>query len=87
MAELETDTLVCPALDRYMTEGYVDWIVWVAGIVQTGLYSDFLYVYITKWVWTSRSRKWDRFLISSRFFPPQGDARQEVCSADMNYTF
>ncbi|KAI9027767.1 ER lumen protein retaining receptor-domain-containing protein [Hyaloraphidium curvatum] len=33
---------------RYVTEGYVDWIVWVAGVVQTALYSDFLYVYVTK---------------------------------------
>jgi len=32
---------------RYMTqEGYSDWIVWVAGIVQTILYLDFFYYYI-----------------------------------------
>ena len=27
-------------------EGYSDWIVWVAGIVQTILYLDFFYYYI-----------------------------------------
>lgn len=32
---------------RYMTqEGYSDWIVWVAGIIQTVLYLDFFYYYI-----------------------------------------
>ncbi len=32
---------------RYTTqEGYSDWIVWVAGIVQTILYLDFFYYYI-----------------------------------------
>ncbi|KXS19880.1 ER lumen protein retaining receptor [Gonapodya prolifera JEL478] len=33
---------------RYYTESYVDWIAWVAGAVQTALYSDFAYIYITK---------------------------------------
>ncbi|KAF9196271.1 endoplasmic reticulum retention protein [Haplosporangium sp. Z 27] len=33
---------------RYYTEQYVDWIVWVAGTVQTGLYCDFFYIYFTK---------------------------------------
>eukprot|EP01043_Picozoa_sp_COSAG02_P117586 COSAG02_NODE_54111_length_298_cov_0.522613_1_plen_82_part_10 len=32
---------------RYMTqEGYSDWIVWVAGIIQTVLYLDFFDYYI-----------------------------------------
>ncbi|KAL1915896.1 uncharacterized protein VTP21DRAFT_6284 [Calcarisporiella thermophila] len=34
---------------RYATEpDYVDWIVWIAGSVQTALYSDFFYVYYKK---------------------------------------
>ncbi|KIL00888.1 hypothetical protein PAXRUDRAFT_821225 [Paxillus rubicundulus Ve08.2h10] len=33
---------------RYFTEGVVDPIAVVAGIVQTGLYLDFFYVYFTK---------------------------------------
>ncbi|KAF8911604.1 ER lumen protein retaining receptor-domain-containing protein [Gymnopilus junonius] len=33
---------------RYMTEGVVDPIAVTAGIVQTGLYVDFFYVYFTK---------------------------------------
>ncbi|KAG0057494.1 endoplasmic reticulum retention protein [Gryganskiella cystojenkinii] len=33
---------------RYATEGYVDWIVWVAGTIQTGLYCDFFFIYFTK---------------------------------------
>ncbi|KAG0072468.1 endoplasmic reticulum retention protein [Linnemannia elongata] len=33
---------------RYWTEYYVDWIVWIAGAVQTGLYCDFFYIYFTK---------------------------------------
>ncbi|ORY91216.1 ER lumen protein retaining receptor [Syncephalastrum racemosum] len=33
---------------RYMTEGYTDWIAWVAGLIQSALYSDFFYVYYTK---------------------------------------
>ena len=35
---------------RYYTEGYVDWIVWIAGTIQTLLYADFFYLYVTKWV-------------------------------------
>ena len=35
---------------RYWTEYYVDWIVWIAGAVQTGLYCDFFYIYFTKYV-------------------------------------
>jgi ER lumen protein retaining receptor len=37
-------------LCRYFTEGVVDPIAVVAGIVQTGLYIDFFYVYFTKCV-------------------------------------
>jgi len=33
---------------RYYTEGNVDPIAVIAGIVQTGLYADFFYVYFTK---------------------------------------
>ncbi|KAJ3087659.1 endoplasmic reticulum retention protein [Quaeritorhiza haematococci] len=34
---------------RYVTEdGKFDWIVVVSGLVQTALYSDFLYVYVTR---------------------------------------
>ncbi|ORX51309.1 ER lumen protein retaining receptor, partial [Hesseltinella vesiculosa] len=33
---------------RYATEGYTDWIAWVAGLLQTALYSDFFYIYYTK---------------------------------------
>jgi len=35
---------------RYFTEGLVDPIAVTAGIVQTGLYIDFFYVYFTKYV-------------------------------------
>ena len=35
---------------RYMTEpNYVQWIVWICGTVQTGLYLDFFYYYIQAW--------------------------------------
>ena len=37
-------------LYRYFAEGYVDQIAWLAGIVQTVLYSDFFWIYYTKWV-------------------------------------
>ncbi|KAG0362665.1 ER lumen protein retaining receptor-domain-containing protein [Gamsiella multidivaricata] len=33
---------------RYRAEYYVDWIVWIAGAVQTGLYCDFFFIYFTK---------------------------------------
>jgi ER lumen protein retaining receptor len=33
---------------RYATEGHSDWIVWIAGLVQTALYMDFFYIYFTK---------------------------------------
>lgn len=35
-------------LYRYFAEGYVDQIAWVAGVVQTVLYSDFFWIYYTK---------------------------------------
>ena len=33
---------------RFYTEGFYDWIAIVAGVVQTLLYCDFFYLYITK---------------------------------------
>lgn len=33
---------------RYMSEGHVDPIAICAGLIQTGLYADFFYVYVTK---------------------------------------
>lgn len=36
--------------NRYFTEGVVDPIAVTAGILQTGLYLDFFYVYFTKYV-------------------------------------
>ncbi|KAG2218952.1 hypothetical protein INT45_004644 [Circinella minor] len=33
---------------RYVTEGHTDVIAWVAGLLQTALYSDFFYIYYTK---------------------------------------
>lgn len=33
---------------RYYTEQFYDWIAIVAGVVQTLLYLDFFYIYITK---------------------------------------
>ncbi|OLY81073.1 ER lumen protein-retaining receptor [Smittium mucronatum] len=33
---------------RYYVEGYVDWVAWLAGIVQTLLYADFFYIYFTR---------------------------------------
>lgn len=35
---------------RYFAEGHVDPIPVIAGIIQTILYSDFFYIYYTKWV-------------------------------------
>ena len=35
-------------LYRYFAEGFVDQIAWVAGLVQTVLYSDFFWIYYTK---------------------------------------
>jgi len=35
---------------RYFAEGTVDPIAIVAGVVQTALYVDFFYVYVTKYV-------------------------------------
>ena len=36
--------------DRYFTDGSVDPIAVVAGLVQTGLYLDFFYIYFTRLV-------------------------------------
>eukprot|EP01134_Creolimax_fragrantissima_P001312 CFRG1312T1 len=33
---------------RYVVEGHVDWISIVAGVIQTVLYCDFFYLYITR---------------------------------------
>lgn len=33
---------------RYFADSYIDPIVWVAGTLQTVLYSDFFYIYYTK---------------------------------------
>lgn len=33
---------------RYYVENFLDWISIVAGVVQTVLYCDFFYLYITK---------------------------------------
>ncbi|EDV28191.1 ER lumen protein-retaining receptor 1 [Trichoplax sp. H2] len=33
---------------RYYVEGHLDWIAVLSGIVQTGLYCDFFYLYITR---------------------------------------
>ena len=35
-------------LYRYFAEGYVDQIPWLAGTIQTILYSDFFWIYYTK---------------------------------------
>jgi ER lumen protein retaining receptor len=35
---------------RYFTEGVVDPIAVTAGLIQTGLYADFFYIYVTKCV-------------------------------------
>ncbi len=45
-------------LYRILTEkGYRSWIVWIAGLVQTGIYCDFFYYYITAYaVATARLR-------------------------------
>lgn len=33
---------------RYYNEQHVDYIAWIAGLLQTALYSDFFYIYYTK---------------------------------------
>jgi len=35
-------------LYRYFADGHVDQIPWLAGIIQTVLYSDFFWIYYTK---------------------------------------
>lgn len=35
---------------RYFVEGYVNWVGWIGGVIQTGLYVDFFYYYaMSKW--------------------------------------
>lgn len=35
---------------RYFTEpSYRQWIVWISGVLQTGLYLDFFYYYFLAW--------------------------------------
>ena len=35
---------------RFMTEpNYRQWIVWISGVLQTGLYIDFFYYYFQAW--------------------------------------
>lgn len=35
---------------RYFVEGYMNWVGWIGGIIQTGLYADFFYYYaMSKW--------------------------------------
>jgi ER lumen protein retaining receptor len=38
---------------RYFAEGYAPHNAWFAGIIQTALYADFLYMYVKK-VWQSK---------------------------------
>lgn len=45
-----SDTQLLMIFNRYFTEGVVDPIAVTAGILQTGLYLDFFYVYFTKYV-------------------------------------
>lgn len=34
---------------RYFTEeGYTQWIVWIAGVIQTAIYCDFFYYYVKR---------------------------------------
>lgn len=33
---------------RYYSEGHLEWIVIISGLVQTLLYADFLYIYATR---------------------------------------
>ena len=40
---------------RYYTEGHIDTIAIVAGVVQTILYCDFFYLYVTKGKYSLRS--------------------------------
>lgn len=42
---------------RYYTEGFYDLIAVVAGCVQTALYCDFFYLYITKGILSAKSGK------------------------------
>jgi len=33
---------------RYFVDNQIYWIVVISGVIQTAIYSDFLYIYITK---------------------------------------
>ena len=61
---------------RYFADGHVDRISWVAGTVQTILYSDFFYIYYTKYEQTQGGRIWIlanrtcRVLMGKRFNLP-----------------
>jgi ER lumen protein retaining receptor len=35
---------------RYVAERHLDWISIIAGIVQTAIYGDFLYLYVTRYI-------------------------------------
>ncbi|KAL8944939.1 MAG: hypothetical protein Q9216_000100 [Gyalolechia sp. 2 TL-2023] len=48
-------------LYRYFAEGYVDQIPWIAGTVQTILYSDFFWIYYTKVLQGKRSMRQNFF--------------------------
>ncbi len=34
---------------RYFMESHVDYLAWICGLVQTGLYADFFYIYFTRY--------------------------------------
>ena len=50
-------------LFRYYTEGFYDLIAIVAGCVQTALYCDFFYLYITKGNMLDQGSNWTRHLL------------------------
>jgi ER lumen protein retaining receptor len=62
-------------LYRYFAEGYVDPIPWVAGTIQTILYSDFFWIYYTKYVLPRHTAgvTTDAFFNVISTFPPQID--------------
>lgn len=39
---------LCNWLWRYIFDGHVEVYAWIAGVIQTALYSDFFYIYYTK---------------------------------------
>ena len=46
---------------RFVAEGYAPYNAWLAGLIQTVLYADFLYVYVKKYV----SSRFGSFLLSN----------------------